>query len=136
MCSQSYCQDYLEKGTNLTKQSIVVFNKLLLTLYKQKSYCKAKFLGFKAHIDFQFLFNYTIQNQTTKWSLKMLVLSRKKDEQIILKGENFKDIKITVVRIDNYNKVRIGIEADQGVSILRSELEQRSPEKSPIPTNH
>jgi len=66
----------------------------------------------------------------------MLVLSRKKDEQIILKGENFKDIKITVVRIDNYNKVRIGIEADQGVSILRSELEQRSPEKSPIPTNH
>ena len=61
----------------------------------------------------------------------MLVLSRKKDEQIILKGENFKDIKITVVRIDNYNKVRIGIEADQEVSILRSELE-----KNPIPTNH
>jgi len=63
----------------------------------------------------------------------MLVLSRKKDEQIILKGENFKDIKITVVRIDNYNKVRIGIEADQEVSILRSELEER--EKHPIPTN-
>ena len=63
----------------------------------------------------------------------MLVLSRKKDEQIILKGENFKDIKITVVRIDNYNKVRIGIEADQEVSILRSELEER--EKNPIPTN-
>lgn len=67
----------------------------------------------------------------------MLVLSRKKDEQIILKGENFKDIKITVVRIDNYNKVRIGIEADQGVSILRSELETRSKlETKPIPTNH
>jgi carbon storage regulator CsrA len=66
----------------------------------------------------------------------MLVLSRKKDEQIILKGENFKDIKITVVRIDNYNKVRIGIEADQGVSILRSELEERSElEKKPTPTN-
>ena len=67
----------------------------------------------------------------------MLVLSRKKDEQIILKGEHFKDIKITVVRIDNFNKVRIGIEADQGVSILRSELEGR-PElaKRPTPTNH
>ena len=62
---------------------------------------------------------------------KMLVLSRKKDEQIILKGENFKDIKITVVRIDNFNKVRIGIEADQEVSILRSELEER-----PTPADH
>ena len=67
----------------------------------------------------------------------MLVLSRKKDEQIILKGENFKDIKITVVRIDNYNKVRIGIEADQGVSILRSELEKRSKlEKTTTPADH
>ena len=67
----------------------------------------------------------------------MLVLSRKKDEQIILKGENFKDIKITVVRIDNYNKVRIGIEADQGVSILRSELEKRPDlKKRPIPADH
>jgi len=64
----------------------------------------------------------------------MLVLSRKKDEQIILKGKNFKDIKITVVRIDNFNKVRIGIEADQEVSILRSELEER--EKKPTPADH
>ena len=62
----------------------------------------------------------------------MLVLSRKKDEQIILKGENFKDIKITIVRIDNSNKVRIGIEADQTISILRSELL----ETKPTPTNH
>lgn len=67
----------------------------------------------------------------------MLVLSRKKDEQIILKGKNFKDIKITVVRIDNHNKVRIGIEAGQEVSILRSELEKKSKsEKKPTPTNH
>jgi carbon storage regulator CsrA len=64
----------------------------------------------------------------------MLVLSRKKDEQIILKGKNFKDIKITVVRIDNINKVRIGIEAEQEICILRSELEER--EKRPTPADH
>ena len=69
----------------------------------------------------------------------MLVLSRKKDEQIILKGEHFKDIKITVVRIDNFNKVRIGIEADQEVSILRSELETNHGwpvAKRSTPTSH
>ena len=32
------------------------------------------------------------------------------------------DIKITVVRIDNRNKVRIGIEADKEITVLRSEL--------------
>lgn len=52
----------------------------------------------------------------------MLVLSRKKDETIILKGPNMEDIRITVVRIDNRNKVRIGIEADKEVTVLRSEL--------------
>jgi carbon storage regulator CsrA len=52
----------------------------------------------------------------------MLVLSRKKDETIILKGPNMEDIKITVVRIDNRNKVRIGIEADRKITVLRSEL--------------
>lgn len=52
----------------------------------------------------------------------MLVLSRKKDETIILKGPNMEDIKITVVRIDNRNKVRIGIEADREITVLRSEL--------------
>jgi len=55
----------------------------------------------------------------------MLVLSRKKDEQIILKGHNFDDIKITVVRID-HNKVRVGIEADKEITVLRSELETRN----------
>lgn len=54
----------------------------------------------------------------------MLVLSRKKDETIILKGPNMEDIKITVVRIDNRNKVRIGIEADKEVTVLRSELSE------------
>jgi carbon storage regulator CsrA len=55
----------------------------------------------------------------------MLVLSRKKDEKIILKGPNFEDIKITVVRIDSHNKVRLGIEAEQEVTVLRSELTEK-----------
>ena len=53
----------------------------------------------------------------------MLVLSRKKDEKIILKHPDMPDIKITIVRIDNRNKVRIGIEADKEVTVIRSELE-------------
>lgn len=65
----------------------------------------------------------------------MLVLSRKKDETIILKGKNFEDIKITVVRIDNRNKVRIGIEADKNITVLRSELTAESnPDQSKIKT--
>ncbi len=52
----------------------------------------------------------------------MLVLSRKKDEQIVLKGPNMEDIRITVVRID-HNKVRVGIEAQKEITVLRSELE-------------
>jgi carbon storage regulator CsrA len=53
----------------------------------------------------------------------MLVLSRKKDEAIILKQEGLPDIRITVVRIDNRNKVRLGIEAEADVTVLREELE-------------
>lgn len=47
----------------------------------------------------------------------MLVLSRKRFEGLQI-GEN---IKITVVKIDR-NGVRLGIEAPDGVSILREEL--------------
>lgn len=61
----------------------------------------------------------------------MLVLSRKKDETIILRGTNIDDIKITVVRIDNRNKVRIGIEADKNITVLRSEL---TAESTPLAT--
>lgn len=61
----------------------------------------------------------------------MLVLSRKKDETIILKQPGMADIKITVVRIDNRNKVRIGIEADKKVTVLRSELEVENVELDP-----
>ena len=51
----------------------------------------------------------------------MLVLSRKRDEKIILKREGSEDIELTVVRIDN-NKVRLGINAGSDTKILRSEL--------------
>ena len=67
--------------------------------------------------------------------IKMLVLSRKKDETIILKQPGMEDIKITVVRIDNRNKVRLGIEADKKVTVLRSELETPNAEldsRSPV----
>ena len=54
----------------------------------------------------------------------MLVLSRKKDEKIILKVPGIEDdIEITVVRIDNHNRVRLGIQANREVIVLRSELE-------------
>lgn len=55
----------------------------------------------------------------------MLVLSRKRDEKILLKvGEN-ESIELTVVRIDA-NKVRLGIKAGNTVTILRSELVEPS----------
>ena len=50
----------------------------------------------------------------------MLVLSRKKDERIVLKTDN-EEIELTVVKIDN-NKVRLGINASSHVQIVRSEL--------------
>jgi carbon storage regulator CsrA len=55
----------------------------------------------------------------------MLVLSRKKDETIIVRIPGRDDIRLTVVRIDNMNKVRIGVEADKDVVILRSELDEK-----------
>jgi carbon storage regulator CsrA len=59
----------------------------------------------------------------------MLVLSRKKDETIILRGPNMDDIRITIVRIDNKNKVRIGIEAEKDITVLRSELTKELKQK-------
>lgn len=66
----------------------------------------------------------------TAWNRKeigMLVLSRKKDEAIIMRIPGHEDIRLTVVRIDNMNKVRIGVEADKDVVILRSELASEAP---------
>lgn len=56
---------------------------------------------------------------------KMLVLSRKKDERILLKLNENEEIELTVVRIDA-NKVRLGIKASNDVTILRSELVENS----------
>lgn len=55
----------------------------------------------------------------------MLVLSRKRDEKILLQVNEQENIELTVVRIDN-NKVRLGIEASDDVTILRSELVERA----------
>lgn len=62
----------------------------------------------------------------------MLVLSRKKDESIIVRIPGQEDIRLTVVRIDNMNKVRIGVEADKDVVILRAELDESKSELSAV----
>ena len=62
----------------------------------------------------------------------MLVLSRKKDEKIIIKVPGREDIEITVVRIDNHNRVRIGIDAEKEILVLRSELQPDKAETIPL----
>jgi sRNA-binding carbon storage regulator CsrA len=44
-----------------------------------------------------------------------------------MKIPGHEDIRLTVVRIDNMNKVRIGVEADKDVVVLRSELASDAP---------
>lgn len=58
----------------------------------------------------------------------VLVLSRKKNEKIFLKVKGDEEIELTVVRIDN-NKVRLGIQASENTTILRSELLDRDDAK-------
>lgn len=60
----------------------------------------------------------------------MLVLSRKKDEKIVLRM-GAEDVELTVVRIDA-NKVRLGIQAGEKVTILRSELIGKEAEQRQI----
>jgi len=50
----------------------------------------------------------------------MLVLSRKKDESIVL-GEGEDQIILTVIEI-RWDKVRLGIQADQKISVHRKEV--------------
>jgi carbon storage regulator len=50
----------------------------------------------------------------------MLVLSRKKNEGILIKGKDG-DIRIIAIDIDK-GKVRLGIEAPKGYAIIREEL--------------
>jgi carbon storage regulator CsrA len=59
----------------------------------------------------------------------MLVLSRKQDETIIIRVPDREDIKLTIVKIDSLNKVRIGVEAEKDVVILRSELNKKEVSK-------
>ena len=62
----------------------------------------------------------------------MLVLSRKRDEKILLKLNENEEVELTVVRIDA-NKVRLGIQASDSVTILRSELIEKSTEVENAP---
>lgn len=67
-----------------------------------------------------------ISERTNKrMEAQMLVLSRKRDEKILLKLSENEEIELTVVRIDA-NKVRLGIQASNSVTILRSELIEKS----------
>lgn len=50
----------------------------------------------------------------------MLVLSRKKNEGIVIKGKDG-DIRIVVIEVDK-GKIRLGIEAPRGCAIIREEL--------------
>ena len=56
----------------------------------------------------------------------MLVLTRKRDEAIVIHDRFGTEIRLTVVEIRG-NKVRLGIEAPLEVSISREEVRQRDP---------
>lgn len=58
----------------------------------------------------------------------MLVLARKKDEEIVLKVPGHDDIYITVVDIESRNRVKIGVNADSDITILRNELNEKPKE--------
>lgn len=58
----------------------------------------------------------------------MLVLSRKRDEKILLQVPGNGEIELTVVQIEG-NRVRLGFQADSKVTILRSELASEPPKK-------
>lgn len=51
----------------------------------------------------------------------MLVLSRKEDEAIIIKLPNGEQIDVIVTQI-NGNHIRVGVDADEDVEIVRKEL--------------
>lgn len=55
----------------------------------------------------------------------MLILTRKKDESIIIDGK----IKIKIVEIED-GKVKIGIDAPKDIDIIRKELYERMQEEN------
>jgi carbon storage regulator len=55
----------------------------------------------------------------------MLVLSRRRDEKILLKVPGIdEDIEVTIVQVDK-NRVRLGFTAPENVTILRNELKNK-----------
>lgn len=56
----------------------------------------------------------------------MLVLTRKQDEKITILCPDGKLITITVCRIEDNYKVRVGIEAEKDYKITRTELIEKS----------
>ena len=56
----------------------------------------------------------------------MLVLTRKQDEKITILCPDGKLITLTVCRIEDNYKVRVGIEADKDYKITRTELIEKS----------
>ncbi len=68
---------------------------------------------------------------TTSKEDEMLVLSRRRDEKILVKVPGVDDaIEVTVVQIDN-SRVRLGFNAPAEVTILRSELTQKDVNQEP-----
>lgn len=61
----------------------------------------------------------------------MLILSRKKDESIIIDG----NIEIKIIEIED-GKVKIGIEAPKNIEIMRSELYKRIQEENLAAVNN
>ena len=61
----------------------------------------------------------------------MLILSRKKDESIIIDG----NIEIKIIEIED-GKVKIGIEAPKNIEILRKELYKKVQEENLAAVNN
>lgn len=61
----------------------------------------------------------------------MLILTRKKDESIIIDGK----IEIKIIEIED-GKVRIGIEAPRDIDIMRKELYEKIQEENLAAVNH
>lgn len=53
----------------------------------------------------------------------MLVLTRRREETIILRVDGIPDIVVTVVEVKDGGAVRIGVDADHAVSIVRGEID-------------
>jgi carbon storage regulator CsrA len=62
----------------------------------------------------------------------MLVLSRRRDEKVLVKVPGLEEeIEVTVVQIDA-SRVRLGFKAPESVTILREELRKKANEAKPV----